>query len=232
MSYCCKNLSDSEEELIELYRRLETNGGNWSQPFIAGRGEHFSESNPKVLFVGKATYGWDDVDDPYDRDSIRQASDNFLNGEGEYQSAFWDYIEYFGEEISLNCWQNPFKHVAWTNIARIGLANMNPEGDDFEVQRRICRSLLRSEICCLQPNLVVLLTSDYQWKFVVEFFTEINWQYLRCLESKALYGVWMDHIAVVWTSHPQGKRTEVLVSERNAIINFYRHFEAGMELRM
>lgn len=210
-----KQLTDAEFELVELYKSLTT----WDQPFLAGQGNRYACSDPKILIVGKATGGWSGITDPFNPADVRKKSDEFINGSGEL-SAFWRYIDRLGPEFST-AWKEPIKHVAWTNIARIGYLRGNPEGQQFKKQENVCKKLLHTEISYLQPDLIILVTHNYQHQFVEEFFKGIEWQNLSDNHSYAWSGIWENRIAVVWTRHPQAKAEDELRSERRAIRDFF-----------
>ena len=210
----------AENELVDLYRCLKDSDTHWDQPFLAGRGKHYCSSTPKVLFVGKATGGWSDIEDPYNREKIRKASDRLLY-DGGLSSPFWNYIRRLEEQIFPNCGE-PLSHIAWTNIARLGYERGNPEGGNFTQQKAICKKLLEVEISTLKPDLIILLTNNYQWRFVKEFFGSIRWQCLPNPHEYAWSGIWRNQTVVVWTRHPQGKPEKELKSERHAIIDHFR----------
>ena len=214
------SLAKAENELVELYERLKASD-KWDQPFLAGQGKHYCCSTPKVLFVGKATGRWSNVKDTNNRKKIREASDQLLDA-GGLSSPFWNYMRRLGQQISPDCGEQPLRHIAWTNIARLGYKGGNPEGDNFTQQKAICKKLLEAEISTLKPDLIILLTNNYQWRFVKEFFSSISWQCLPDPHEYAWYGIWRNQTAVVWTRHPQGKPQTELESEQRAIIDLFR----------
>lgn len=217
-------LTEAENGLVELYQTLAKSRAPWDQPFLAGRGEHYQSSDPKILIVGKATGGWCDVPNPRDPDSIRGHSDEIMNS-GGLDSAFWRYIQLLAQETSPG-WKEPFKHLAWTNIARLGYRGKNPNASQFKEQEAVCNKLLRAEISDLRPDLIVLVTHDFQHKFVKNFFLGVDWQNLSEGNRYARSGILDNHAAIVWTRHPQGRPGDESRRERQAILDFFSKWRA------
>lgn len=223
-------LTNAEHELVALYRKLirdrgEAEGG-WDHPFLAGRGRRYAQSHPKILIVGKATGGWCDVPDPGSATSIRECSDKFIDGiKTEPFSAFWRYIDQLADEIAARTsqqWDLPLEHIAWTNLARIGFGRGNPSTQEFAVQREVCRWLLLAELEWLKPDLILLLTHNYQHQLVDSVFEGVTWADLPgCGHKHAWVGQWRGDTLVVWTAHPQGKALSRLETERAAIVEAF-----------
>ncbi len=51
--------------------------------------------------------------------------------------------------------------VAWSNLAKIGVLDGNPEGAELQVQADLCAELLRAEINRIKPLATILLTGDF-----------------------------------------------------------------------
>jgi hypothetical protein len=219
-----KDLLKAELDLIRLHAGRA--GPDWDDPFLAGCGTDYMGSNPRILIVGKATGGWRDVADTTDAERIRQHSDDFLAWVADAPfSAFWRHIDRLARDIAESAgqsWQRPLNHIAWTNLARIGMAGGNPQGRAFAVQEDICCRLLTGEINWLKPDLMVLLTHNYQHRFVSSFFRTAEWRTLRNAgHDDAWVGI-VDGRMVFWTAHPQGKARERLVQESRAVAGAFR----------
>lgn len=224
------SLSRVEADLVGLYQRLTDLGqpeaDRWDNPFLGGRGPDYGTTPPRILVIGKATGGWKDVPDTTSGQSIRRHTEEFLSlVAGRPFSAFWRHIDRLAREVSEvagQSWENPIGHVAWTNLARIGFAGGNPEGQHFSVQEEVCRPMLAAEIECWQPDLIILLTHNYQHKFVSSFFKTAAWRTLADAGHEDAWVGAVDGRMVVWTAHPQGKATDRLVNESRAIAEAYR----------
>jgi hypothetical protein len=223
-------LPRAEHELVALYRQLARDspmsGGKWDHPFLAGRGRAYGQGQPRILIVGKATGGWSDVPDTSNAASIRRWSDTFIDDiKSAPFSAFWRYVEQLAGSIARRTgqeWKLPLEHIAWTNLARIGFAGGNPSGQEFEVQRDVCRRLLLAELEWLKPDLILLLTHTYQAGFVKSLFEGITWADLpSCGHKDAWVGRWRSDALVVWTAHPERKALSRLGAERAAIVEAF-----------
>jgi hypothetical protein len=109
---------DLKDRYFSLIKRLENevDPDNCTIPFVPYRGSRYGVDRPKILIIGKATYGWGkgdegqgsgtlnavkDMDDHVLMDHLSKLSDKFIEDEiipfyggkkGHYHSNFWNRI--------------------------------------------------------------------------------------------------------------------------------------------
>lgn len=226
-----ETLVAAERDLVELYRSLCPNGPRecvWDQPFLAGCGPRYREAAPKLLAVGQATMGWSDVEDPANPGSIAEQSNAFILE--PTAGGFFRHMRDLSLCLTADpAPANPLELVAWSNLARIGYARHNPVGEQFEVQQAICERLLRAEIDWLQPDLILLLTGNYQHQFVSKIFAGIDWRDLPGVEGGNTWHGRRNGSVVVWTMHPGRRSAASLAAEREAIARLLRRRDCSQD---
>jgi len=206
-------------------------------PFIPWVGRDYYEAPKRILYVGKATDGWDDdVSIPYktllseavtERVSLYMLCritenyvEKYLVQGKETHRPFWQLVyrltpyildindnyrlgrrpEYNRENLK-RC----FYSIAWTNLFKIGVTRGNPnrQMENFLLQEF---NTLPSEIECLEPDVVVLLTGE-------SYDHHLNNVFLKSNKREISEGIAKEEIArlesdddkaiIVRTPHPR-----------------------------
>jgi hypothetical protein len=215
------SLKAAEMALVRLSEQLSGEDSNWSQPFLAGVGPRYFEATPRLLIVGKATKGWSDVENQSDPESIAASAASFMTG--PTSGLFFGYIRKLAEEL---CIQPPghrgLDAIAWSNLARMDYAEGNPKLRNFKKQRDVALELMQEEVAWLQPDLIVVLTSDYEPEFVREAFGFGGREILPDAGHTDCFAEVVGGVPIAWVRHPQGKAADVCATERRAIKAFYQ----------
>lgn len=184
-------------------------------PFSTYVGCRYKEMRniPRVMFVGKATAGWDRPEGQ---------SHKFINEvkSGRYPwGQFWPFIIDLVPKIYGACrvetkmdreWV--LDRIVWSNLTRLGSGGGNPSGKLYKCQRNVCRDALKSELNELQPTCVVLVTGGFYTSLVKEIFGDFD---CRTKNQIADDNLWVKDLCsdfgkgrVYWSRHPQGWKTE------------------------
>ena len=149
-------------------------------PFMGAFGEKYAESKlPRILFVGRSTYGWIDhlgwdMDYHFDWEGNRGKDDrgfarsNQIKKLGKGRSPFWGLIKRVAGGYFFICRKRGmvqdgewYDKIAWSNVCKVSYKNHTngntDSGEPLEAQRKWCGAILRNEVACLQPKFVVLL---------------------------------------------------------------------------
>lgn len=207
-SVMCDSREIDSAELAAPFFSVATPGRRW----------------PTMLYVGKATGGCWFRDSflncagqaPGCRVSERiELTERWLKAvrsgnSRDYRSDFWDFgnqLEELAAEVAGQKSQ-PFRHLIWSNIAKIGRRDRNPHGAYFRLQKALAIRTLRAEVEAYRPSLVYFATGDDYSQVIGEILgdlQEASWD-----RTDAQRGIWWrkamrDFSPVVWTEHPQGK---------------------------
>lgn len=201
------------EELLKIYSEHQIE--NPSYPFEPHIGSEFKtgKGQPRLMFVGKATYGWQKGSDA--SDFVKKSS--WANN--KYYSAFWKhlfdvvravYYKTSQKKLDIANKQNRewvIDRIVWSNLARIGSEkNGNPSGTLLTAQTKICEKILREEIDELAPTGIVLVTYDFMESVVYNIFGKDNWK--KEYNDWFWYQTWQSRsgnsTGIYWSRHPQG----------------------------
>jgi hypothetical protein len=182
------NLESLETRWIGLFDRLcrsdSIDSAQIAAPFFSVR----AVEARSVLFVGKATlkdWGRDDfrgrsrrLNVEQRREQRRKFTKNFLAEHGpDYNSSFWHFAKELNTEAAKRWNQpvtNPFQHITWTNISKIGASKGNPRGFLLKEQRELAFETLRLEIELYKPQLICFVTWDYEIDVVRRIIDDPN----------------------------------------------------------
>jgi hypothetical protein len=172
---------------------------------------------PRVLFVGKATNGWNEKRlDSFDG-SKRQAEDTLKKWGPRPRKAFWEFSRAVLRQALRSCNIEAddgelASFSGWSNLVLIGNTGSYgpPKGRALDRQKELCIEALRAEIIRFRPTAVVLMSQAYAmheiahpvfgghdgtWSFDTSQQDSVAWKFHPDLET-----------TVVWTNHPQGMR--------------------------
>ncbi len=136
-----------------------------------------------ILFVGRATNGWDGG---LDADAILNLKNTLFNAEDQMRwiddvwtdqpqgswsgarSPFWRVIRAVTERQHPDEW---YSHIAWSNLCRVSFKDKgNPTDPLFWAQKDECRELLKIDVEELRPRVVVMITDYENWG---HWFTDV-----------------------------------------------------------
>lgn len=166
-------------ELIPLYDKLIKDVAE-EQPeekafFCMQWGKHFPErANEGLMFVGRATNGWQDHD--YKTSSFFGHSFGQLfnlpdqmqwveDGEGSSvyntkSSAFWRVIKAVSSHFHPQNWSS---YVAWSDVCKVApWEGGNPSDSLYYAQIGDCEEIFKAEVRALSPKAVIFFTG-YSW---------------------------------------------------------------------
>jgi hypothetical protein len=215
------NLASLETRWIELFDELCSSDGidstQIAAPFFSVR----SVEARSVLYIGKATAKeWDRSDfcslSPANmkerREQRREFTKNFLAEEApHYNSGFWSFAKELNTQAAKKWNQRvkkPFQHVAWTNICKIGALKGNPRGFLLKKQRDLAIETLRLEIELYKPQLICLVTWDYEIdavRRVIDDPNDASWDKAENDQWLWWRGATAKLPPILLTGHPQGK---------------------------
>lgn len=200
------------EELLKIHSEHE--GEKPSYPFKPHIGSEFKagKGQPRLMFVGKATYDWQKGDN----------ASKFIKEEiktRKYASPFWRHIFDIASAVynetdvkkldidNLADREWVIDRIVWSNLAKIGSKEKgNPSGVLLKDQKEICEKILREEIDELSPTGIVLVSGYFMENTVKEIFGKDvgkdGWNTDH--ENWFWYKTWENSIGVYWSRHPQG----------------------------
>jgi hypothetical protein len=204
-------------ELLGLWEQLRDEFGEdrIAGPFVPVVGERYGETGaPKVMFIGKATYGWDAGPEMSLEERLDQARKFYEEvSSNHYSPAFWRFLCRMtvrihgkaGLRVSEQTgWA--LESLIWSNLFKIGAAKSQPAKALARAQYDLMERLLHYELHTFRPDAVILVTNDYEGDFVERVF--------GMKDKDKLQGVsepWTDVIdlpsigaRLYWTRHPQG----------------------------
>jgi hypothetical protein len=170
------NLASLETRWIELFDELCRSHSIYSSQIAAPFLSVPAEGARSLLYVGKATakeWGRDDfcgqsrlLNMKERREQRRNFTKNFLVEHApHYNSGFWHFAEELNTEAARKWNQrvkNPFQHVTYTNISKVGALKGNPRGFLLKEQRDLAFETLCLEIELYKPQLICFVTWDYE----------------------------------------------------------------------
>lgn len=222
------------EKFRALRKQMVGDGiGGLAKVFIpvgAAAPARLNRTAPRVLFVGKATSGWNEERlDSFDG-SKKQAEDILKEWGPRPRKAFWEFSRAVLRQALRSCNIEAddvelASFSGWSNLVLIGDTGSYspPKGRALDRQKELCIVALRAEIIRFRPTAVVLVSNDYAmhqiahpvfggndgtWSFDTPQQSSVAWKFHPDLET-----------TVVWTNHPQGMRppgTRARVQERVA----------------
>lgn len=208
-------------------------------PFVPFSGsEAISSICPRILYIGKATFGWDGSS----FEDAQDVASRFVMGEvarGQYRSAFWDFIIDVVPRVHRACglaaedaaeWA--LDRIRWTNLMKVGSAEGNPYGGLYGKQRLICHRILRDELQEFRPTCVVMVTGgDYEADVYEVFGREWDEHTLRLPGNNLWVKDLPDEFSkgrVYWTRHPQGWRRDHREAAKELISQDHARFTSDI----
>lgn len=210
-------------ELKNLYRELlksvPKDFNESLYPFFVQTGSKYEKSNPKILFVGKSVNGWvtdstnlEDLFDESNSERIVNRHDqlswvNDLEGPNEIyntnKSSFWRLIKQISVQVlNNNEWYN---YIAWSNLYKLSPEKGNPNSWLQNIQRKHCIDILNEEIRVLNPNIVIFLTSYWEYFYLNAIGLDLNNNKSISWNDYTLkYQVFKNRL-FIQSMHPQGK---------------------------
>jgi len=153
-----------------------------------------------ILFVGRATRGWDD-DKVSTLSGSHGAAEQLLNGveKGRNSWPFFSQALQIAAEASEGHEPLP---LAWTNLAKIGHPRTNPGVRLLRAQSDLCIKQLQYEIAKINPRAVVLMVGSYGEALLKAVFGIEGWKQDVLTEDRVASKL-CDGVPVIWTNHPQ-----------------------------
>lgn len=204
-------------ELLELWRKQQGTFGEGAiaGPFVPMVGKRYGEpGSPRLMFVGKATYGWDEPPElSLEACAILTHAHCKQVSNGGYRSAFWRFLDRMTRRMhsaagcdSSNSPEWALDRLVWSNLFKIGAAKSQPGKALARAQYDLMARLLTYEMESLRPDAIILMTGDYEGDFVERALgTECKHKLSGVAEP------WTDVIEIpsinarlYWTRHPQG----------------------------
>lgn len=161
--------------------------------------------SPSILFIGQATRDW-----------TKPALGNYAGAVNEAvaiahccldrHGPFWQVVDevVWGVCEALNkSIANQGDVVGWSNLAKIGRAQGNPEPNMIAAQQALCIELLRHELEIMQPDAVVLLTRNFGQREILEpVFGREGWTQDVPSDDRVAHKVEKGR-PIVWMNHPR-----------------------------
>jgi hypothetical protein len=166
---------------------------------------------PRILYVGKATRGFGEPDLgglAVAASGSTKVIDEWLLPGG---SAFWQFIRAVLQLLAKRCDQPAdtrlLEYFGWSNLAKIGDVDGNPDNWSLDIQKEICREALAVEIASFAPTATILATTNYAEKEIVfPLFSEDDWRFDTPNKDRIAFKKHPEFGLLVWTNHPQGMR--------------------------
>jgi|HubBroStandDraft_4_1064222.scaffolds.fasta_scaffold19994_3 hypothetical protein len=216
------NLASLEARWIELFDELcsshSVDSAQIAAPFFSVPATEVRS----LLYIGKATAKDWNRDDFFSlsplanmkerREQGRKFTKTFLTKYApSYNSGFWHFAKVLNTEAAKK-WnrpvKNPFQHITYTNLSKIGALKGNPRGFLLKEQRELAFETLRLEIELYKPELICFVTWDHEIDVVRRIIDDPNdaswnkaennhWLWWRAATAKLP--------PILLTGHPQGK---------------------------
>ena len=151
--------------------------------FKTHEGCKYKNASTKLMFVGRATNGWDEKYNESIHKSEKNCLDAWITPKKEHpkkynycRSAFWQVAKAvttksLKKSLKMNekDWDTEWScHIVWSNLYRVAPKDGgNPSTALCEDQLGLCKDLLHAEIEELRPNKIICLTgSDWAEGFL------------------------------------------------------------------
>jgi len=202
------------DRLVALRQKMiDSETGSPAQVFVPV-GTPFPDRRlpmPRILYVGKATRGFEEADLGDFCGAVAGACKVIDEWLLPGRSAFWQFIRAVLEQLAAQCNQPAeaklLEHFGWSNLAKIGDLDGNPDSGSLRIQKDLCLEALAAEIAAFQPTAVVLATTNYaQEEVVFPLFGRDDWRFDTPDRDRVAYKQHSRFGLVVWTNHPQGMR--------------------------
>ena len=212
---------DLYDKFRSLRKQMISDGiGDLAKVFVpvgAAAPARLNRTAPRVLFVGKATNGWNEGRlDSFDG-SKKLAEDILKDFCGlTNRSAFWQFSRAVLRQALRSCNIEAdnvelASFSGWSNLVLIGNTGSYspPIGRALDRQKELCIEALRSEIVRFRPTAVVLVSQLYAMHEIAHPVfggDDGTWSFDSPQEDVA-YKFHPDlETTVVWANHPQGMR--------------------------
>jgi hypothetical protein len=182
---------------------------------------------PRLLFVGKATNG-------YNEPGLGSFAGSMATNTGLLRthklSQFLGFIRKITAELlqarGLSFDQGAvMRSIGWSNLVKIGVANGNPQGTKLQTQAKLSIEILKAEIARWKPHATIFLTSEYAADTVLlpAFGDRGTWTQQTAIASGTTEHVWFKTAAetgcpLIWTLHPQSQPAVHLEEMRAGVI--------------
>ncbi|MFT3729071.1 MAG: hypothetical protein QM759_14705 [Terricaulis sp.] len=191
------------------------------QPFVSVAGPNYGANLQRVLYVGKSTWASEAAGKATgSREEFERSlawSSYWLGRQATPSTAFWLFGAELVRAIRPTVNDAPTSYLAWSNLAKVAQVGAGaPDSDIAKAMHRAECAALTAELKELEPELVVLVTSDAVWNVATEVFgrrDEMNF----CFDD----GTWVRPdprgFKLYWTRHPQGASLEWRAEHANRI---------------
>lgn len=185
----------------------EAGVSNIAQTFVPV-GPAINDARPRLLYIGRATRGYDDDDDRVN--SFERVIARNVEIVETMRSAYWAFMRRIiataGEAAGHKPDRGPMMSVAWSNLAKLGETKGNPTRLSCRKQQEASNGALRSEIAALQPAAIVLVTGRWQQDVLLDpVFGADGWVPGVSADLRSKIDE-PSRALVVHAYHPQGKR--------------------------
>jgi hypothetical protein len=185
-------------------------------PFWSAADESYRSFKLRFMLVGRATRG------PYDAEEflsqLEESQAEALMGRKELNrrlvetirktSPFWRAFvtgsKYCGETEA-------FENAVWTNLTKIGFANMDVVDDLFHRQEELAENTLRAELDAYRPTVVHFAVGNLGGECIYRATgtTRRDWKTLA--KDGLLNDIWFlntGRLKAIWTRHPNRARKD------------------------
>lgn len=226
-----------KQVLLPLYKRANINISPEASPYCTNWASKFPEESKRgILFVGKATNGWDnghikDLDaffnDPHflgNTERMRQDHTGQSKGFNPNRSAYRRMIRNIGEYIYGKEW---YDYIAWTNLYKFAPCKRgNPHSDLRRQQLSACKEILAQEIDILDPKIVIFFTSGWETEFISYLSQgqglDTPLHATQTPDGKVKITLYeKQNRFFILTSHPQGKQEKEMFNKIKDLIKTY-----------
>lgn len=147
------------EQLRNLYREnwdvfAEAMEKGSSAPLLLSASEAYREADPRLLFVGQETQGWEhpgDTEDPISE--LMERYESFRFGENRRGTPFWRAVHEIRKQVNP---ESSDASILWSNLGRVDLDNDLPSGEMLD--SLLQTEVLPREIEITRPDAVVFFT--------------------------------------------------------------------------
>lgn len=219
-----------KEKLMPLYQKMLDeckSEGDGLVPFCVQWGRKYPMASGKnILFVGKATNGWRKF---YDLDTFFNGSSDKRGFARQDQmthsvptpyfnankSAFWRVIRQVTQAFypDTTDWCAP---IAWTDLYKLAPEKKGKPTISHktrELQLAHCKHIFRTEIEALQPDIVVLLTSNWEGPFLFNLNGGTHTTSIDEYDALNVRAYRIGNRLFVAAPHPQGKREKEIANK-------------------
>jgi hypothetical protein len=219
-------LEELQDKWLSLFWSMMSDEGidrrQLAAPFLSVAPDGYDPiADQTILYIGKATGGtWyrEQFQQTTTPSDWRQKTQDCLKWmiEQGYPTPFWRFARTLNDLIGEHPVQ-PLRNIVWSNIAKIGVREGNPEGRYLSLQASLAEETLKAEIAHYSPSLVVFVSNDYAEDIVRSLFISLgacqdepSWD--RSLEDQWWRAPTGNLPAFICAKHPQFKSAALIQS--------------------